>query len=292
MDRYALIVGMGIGQLYKSIYEKLGYKIVTVDSNPHKHADFTDVRVAVTKYPNITIVHVCTPNYTHEQVAIDILETARTVDVMFIEKPGLESTQAWRWLVNSYRGTRIMMVKNNMWRDNIKELAERAKQARVVHLDWINENRVPHPGSWFTTKSLAYGGVSRDLLPHLLSFYIALNPDWQTEKLTYRLATQRHTLDTIDSTDYGVVNPNGTYDVDDYCRLEFGNKWKLSADWALKINDKRVIDFGTDHYEFGLCPEEAYENMIKEAVSKLANDLFWIKQMEYDTFIHERISIL
>ena len=34
-------------------------------------------------------------------------------------------------------------------------------------------------GSWFTTRKLAFGGVSRDLMPHLLSLYVAMNPHWR-----------------------------------------------------------------------------------------------------------------
>ena len=54
------------------------------------------------------------------------------------------------------------MVKNNQFRHNIDEMTNMARTSRVVDINWCNKNRVPNPGTWFTTKELAYGGVSRD----------------------------------------------------------------------------------------------------------------------------------
>ena len=90
-------------------------------------------------------------------------------------------------------------------------------------LRWINKNRIPNPGSWFTEKSLAFGGVSRDLIPHMLSYYTALT-DFTKGKQLSAVAEQRWNLDQIDSTDYGVINHKGQYDVDDRCELVFVNK--------------------------------------------------------------------
>ena len=62
-----------------------------------------------------------------------------------------------------------MMTKNNQYRENITEMAEAADPKKgVTRINWINDNRVPS-GSWFTNKELAFGGVSRDLMPNLLS---------------------------------------------------------------------------------------------------------------------------
>mgnify|MGYP003353369753 CR=1 FL=1 len=58
--------------------------------------------------------------------------------------------------------------------------------------------------------------------------------------------------DVLD-TDYGVVNKNGTYDVDDYSRInfEYGNrKWELMADWRTLDEDHREITFIDKSYWF------------------------------------------
>ena len=230
----SLIVGMGIGNLYKDVLTKLGHEIITVDTNPTINADFTDVEPAMLSGPFDT-VHICTPNFTHEQIARLVAPLAR---IVFIEKPGVESALAWFNLTADYPDTRFMMVKNNMWRNNIPELAASASIAKIVNIRWIRKNCIPHPGSWFTTRKLAYGGVSRDLMPHLLSLYIAMNPNWTQEQVNGRSSIMEWTLQNIDSTEYGTITPNGIYDVDDQCHIDFGSKWgamPIGVVWIMKI---------------------------------------------------------
>ena len=289
----ALIVGLGIGSLYYDIYKELGWEIVTVDLN--NEGNYTEI----SELPNRMVfqtAHICTPNYTHEPIAKEILEN-HNVDVMFIEKPGLESPQAWNKLVQGNRATRIMMVKNNMWRNNMVSLADEAATADWIKIYWINKNRIPSPGSWFTDKSKAFGGVSRDLMPHLLSFYISMNSGWVDTTVTERFSKQRYKLEDITTTDYGTINPNGVYDVDDYAKLVLNNRWELVADWASGTHDETKIEFvrnsgdNTD-FGFGLCPEYAYKHMIEHAMLMLAADQFWTSQYNMDMFIHERMSLL
>jgi predicted dehydrogenase len=297
MTYTTLIVGMGIGNLYKEIYDEMGYNVVTVDTDPTKGATYTNLIEACEANVNLRTVHICTPNYTHEAVAQDIFATTNTVDVMFVEKPGLQTPQAWNKLVQSNRGTRIMMVKNNMWRNNMAALGEASASADKVTIHWINKNRIPSPGSWFTDRSKAFGGVSRDLMPHLLSFYMSMNPGWHNTTVTERFSAQRHVLNEVFTTDYGTVHPDGVYDVDDYARLVLDGKWELVADWASGTHDDIRIEFiynnkpNTD-FGFGLCPVHAYKHMIEHALSLIASDNFWTSQIAQDMFIHERISLL
>lgn len=43
----SLIVGMGIGNLYRDVLTSIGAEIVTVDTNPDAGADYTDLTEAV-----------------------------------------------------------------------------------------------------------------------------------------------------------------------------------------------------------------------------------------------------
>ena len=158
-------------------------------------------------------------------------------------------------------------------------------------------NCIPHPGSWFTTKELAFGGVSRDLMPHLLSLYIALNPKWNDDPVDAKGAMAKWKLKDIDSTEYGTVNPSGTYDVDDQCFMTFGNKWYLEANWRSMDKEDSSIEFimpdGTvERFELGWCPEDAYQRMIQDAVDNTNNSTFWTKQFAQDVWIHQMIENL
>jgi predicted dehydrogenase len=294
MNKRSLIVGMGIGQLYKTVLEKLDYTVITVDRDPSKGADFDSVDSALLVHGLFDTAHICTPNFTHFELAAKV---APYTKIVFIEKPGVATSDTWTKLVTTFTQTRFIMVKNNMWRSNINDLKELASRANTVDIFWSRKNCIPSPGSWFTTKKLAFGGVSRDLMPHLLSLYVAMNPDWRTEQITGKQALRLHTLESIKSTEYGTINPNGTYDVDDRCHIIFGSKWTLLADWANMHEDNSSIKFtmedGTmERFELGWCPEDAYESMIREAVDHMDEADFWKHQYIIDTWIHERIESL
>jgi len=290
----SLIVGMGIGNLYREVLTNLGYEVVTVDTDPKK-GDFTSIKDAVKKHKRFRTAHICTPNFTHEDLAQQVADHA---DIVFVEKPGLKKSAHWLRLVTSNPKTRFMMVKNNQWRENIKELRKLASNAVTIDLYWINKNRVPGPGTWFTNKKLAYGGVSRDLMTHLLSLYQILNYSYSTTPLTHASAEQRYSLEDVSDTEYGTVNADGTYDVDDVCKIVFQGPqrtWNLIADWRSTSIEERAINFelvnGSSHrFELGLCPEEAYQEMISDAVKNLNNEQYWQDQLAKDLWIHEKVE--
>jgi predicted dehydrogenase len=289
----ALIVGMGIGQLYHSVFSSLGYKIDTVDANPEKAATFINVD-NITDHYDIAVI--CTPNFTHETIARTI---AKNCKIILIEKPGVQDSKAWFCLIEDFTNTRFMMVKNNQYRDELKLFQMQADQSDRVYIRWNNANRIPQPGSWFTTKELAFGGVSRDLIPHMLSYYCALTDFTKGQKVD-SASIQNYLLSDITSTDYGTVNPDGVYNVDDFCKLEFKNgktTWSLSANWKTNLDhDDSSIAFGMKNsavrHELGLCPESAYKKMIETAVENLNNNAFWQSQFEQDMWIHEQIEKL
>ena len=293
----SLIVGLGIGNLYKTVLSDLGYQVVTVDKDASKNPDYTSVETALEVHKHFDTVHVCTPNFTHREITELVAPYA---NIVFVEKPGFANAEEWQSTVEQFPHTRIMMVKNNMWRDNIDEFVSAANRAHIVNINWIRKNCVPNPGSWFTNKELAYGGVSRDLMPHLLSLYIAMNSNWRNSKPTEQVASQFHTLEEIDTTEYGEINTEGTYNVDDYCELAYGNKWNITADWRNLTSEasdvilytRRGSSVYTERLDLGWCPESAYTNMIKDATTNQQNDGFWRTQLEQDVWIHQQIQAL
>jgi len=289
----SIIIGMGIGQLYKTVLENLGHDIVTVDTDPSKGAKYNSIDDAISAEGVFDTAHICTPNFTHFDIASKIAPHSK---IVFIEKPGVINAANWKQLVETFNQTRFMMVKNNMWRSNIDELAYISSLAIEVHFNWINEDRVPNPGTWFTTKELAFGGVSRDLMPHLLSLFIARNPEWKNFTIAGSIETAiRWDLESLTRTDYGIVNKDGIYNVDDYCKLTYGKKWKLTANWKSLFPDRRTIEFIMKDktvitFPLGLCPEDAYQRMIKDAYNNIDNNIYWENQKEQDLWIHRQIE--
>jgi len=285
----SLIIGMGIGELYKSVLTQLDAEVITVDTNPDKNADFAKVEDALVAHGFFDTVNICTPNFTHAQLTQQVAPYSK---IVFVEKPGFKNSTEWSDILSQYPDTRIMMVKNNMWRDNIGEMQLLSEQSNTVDIKWIRKNCIPHPGSWFTTKELAYGGVSRDLVPHLLSLYIALNPDWHSTTASNSIVGQRWTLSEIDSTEYGDINYNGIYDVDDNVEMLFGDKWRVQADWRDLTLEESCVKFNSSTIDLGWCPELAFSNMIQDAIKNADNGDFWQEQQKQDVWIHKQIEAL
>jgi len=293
----SLIIGMGIGQLYKDVLTNLGHEVITVDLDPDKQANFTSTSDALKAYGQFDTVHICTPNFLHQSLAEFVAPQAR---IVFVEKPGFETAEQWETVCNRYPLTRFMMVKNNMWRDNIKDLQRITQFSEDIQINWINKDRVPSPGTWFTTKKLSYGGVSRDLMPHLLSLFAALEPDYDSAKIGSVIKAQIWGLDELTSTDYGKVKSDGTHDVDDFYQIKFelgGRRWTLTSDWRSLRRDEQCVKFNRHKLatlvsELGLCPESAYQNMIADAVEHIEDDKFWNEQYNIDMWIHNQIALI
>ena len=281
---------MGFGELYREIHESLGHTVTTVDTvKPATYADLADA--VQDKYYDMA--HVCVPNYLHYDIANTVAKNSK---IVIVEKPGVKDAESWKKLLRLNPKTRFMMSKNNQWRDNIQEMRLVAAESVHIYIDWINRDRVPNPGSWFTDKSKAYGGVSRDLMPHLLSIYIKLNDDWLKSSVGFTSANQRWRLSDIKTSEYGTVDLNGVYDVDDHACMIFDNKWYLAANWRDGQVDNRGVHCyksgSSKRFELGLCPQDAYARMIAAAFANIDNEDFWTEQASQDIWIHNMVQRL
>ena len=172
----------------------MGHQVITVDINSKHNPMFLELTTALATHPEYDTVHICTPNNTHYTIAQKVAPHSKMV---FIEKPGVQNAQQWQILVSSNKNTKFIMTKNNMWRTKIwlDGIKTKVSDNDIIDINWRNINFLPNPGGWFTNKALAYGGVSRDLLPHLLSIFIAINPNtYKDFKLTKFHKEQKNSL--------------------------------------------------------------------------------------------------
>jgi predicted dehydrogenase len=303
MVKKVLIIGLGIGKLYQKVLSDTEqYNVVTIDIDPYKEPDFLDIETCKQVNPSFDLALVCVPNYLHEEMVMKLV-TNDMAKVILVEKPGLFDFAAWISAVHIGEPNKLIMIKNNMYRDNypaiIKTINENRFDIKNVNVCWLNKDRIPHPGSWFTTKKLAFGGVSRDLMPHLLSIYYSLFQELNLPVDIYK--TQKYTLEDLKGTAYGKVNKDGVYDVDDYCRIKFRNTIKgsivpvtLYASWKTDIEKSKIgieIEFRDGNkvfYDFGLCPEYAYHDMIRHSLKMTKKE--YKKQNDIDIWIHNIID--
>lgn len=283
-----LIVGLGIGKVYEDVLRNdSNYKVITIDPDASKNADYLSDSIfdntPFSKIFDMTII--CSPNFLHEK---HIRKFAPISDIVLVEKPGVESSEKWNYLYNYCQlyDSNLIMVKNNMFRyfvdDGFKNLVdkfrEQYKYIYKILLNWTNKNRIPCPGHWFTNKKLAFGGVTYDLLPHMIHFVLFLaNPSINNIKNQYIRITdsgkkQFFKIEDIKSTDYGEINKdNPVYDVDDnaYVHLKIDNKvYKITIGWKSPVNkeNERTINFNDELWNFDLCPNMAYKKMVDSII--------------------------
>ena len=293
----SLIVGMGFGQLYKDVLTQMGHEVVTVDRDQTKKADFIELTTALATHSQFDTAHICVPNHLHFKVAQKVAPHTKLV---FVEKPGVESSDHWRILNNLNQPTRFVMTKNNMWRDNIEEMKKKFASSDLVQINWINGNRIPNPGTWFTNKKFALGGVEKDLLPHLISLFVAVaGPNFKDYSVKKFTTEQKYTLKDCTGTDYGVVDKNGVYDVPDHAELTLSNGDKtfiLNASWKSPFGDDIAMHFykggenNGESIQLGLCPESAYRKMIEDTLVHMEDGYFWNNQLDIDLWIQELLN--
>lgn len=287
MHKTVAIVGLGIGKLYVDVCKSIGWNVITVDINPDANADFLYIEDALRNI-HVDMGIVCTPNFTHETVA-EIM-AKHGVATIVVEKPGFADVQRWISFYETYPNSKLFMVKNNQHRIIFDSID--TSNIKALQLFWVNQNRIPGAGSWFTNKKLAGGGVSRDLMPHLLS--VAQRITNQPLQNIHATCYQQYDMDTVtNESSYGQFHANGIYDVDD-CAIVFAESngidiqcistWKYDTDsdvvkWKFHMKSGEVFDFIS-----GLCPESAYNSMLQEYM--FADDATYKKHQAYDTEIH------
>ena len=94
------------------------------------------------------------------------------------------------------------------------------------------------------------------------------------------------------NSDYGNVNPSGTYDVCDFAQ----ETWHLNdtvinieAGWKTGVDDQTITVHTKDSsykWNFGLCPDYAYGEMI---VQGLTEDYAY--HNEIDSWIHKQLEV-
>ena len=134
----ALLVGTGgIGRnVYLPQLQNQGFSVTTADLYDTS-ADFQNPNDAK---GNIDIGIICTPNYSHEQVA-NVL--AKKCKVVLVEKPGLPSADMWNALCDENPKTKFIMCKNNMYRTNlgaIQKWRDSNEKPLRIEINWLNKN--------------------------------------------------------------------------------------------------------------------------------------------------------
>lgn len=253
--------------MYHPELQKLGYQIDVLDSFV-PGATFSHLNEVKGAYD---IAVICTPNYTHLEYAAYF--ASKGTAHIFVEKPGVSKASEWASLCG-LTNSKFHLVKNNLYRDNYGSIIPIMDTGEVIGVDinWLNGNRIPNPGGWFTNSKYALKGVSGDLMPHLYCFALKIfGEDALLSAKFKQQCFQRWSLENIINTDYGTVFSDGVYNVDDYATARAtvnGIPLKMTASWKEGYDKQSItlyLENGSTHeWTFGLCPAEAYGKMLQD----------------------------
>lgn len=291
MNKSALIIGLNIGSVYQQELISRGWSVETLDIDKSKSPTYCDIKNVQKKFD---VAIICCPNFLHE---FYIHECSKFItNTIIVEKPGVEDKYKWDLIKKEYH-QKIFMVKNNYYRkqnNNIKNIITTNK-IQQIDINWTNKNRIPFPGFWFTNKEKSFGGVSRDLLPHLLHFSCSIF----CEKYIKVISSKKHqywNIDSITSTDYGVINKKDPiYNVDDHCKviLSYNNiPINITCSWKdIDSTENRNIIITLDDnskfiYDFGLCPAVCYGDMVEHMIKIEKNSSEYETQHNIDDFVY------
>lgn len=301
----ALVVGLGIGQVYVEQLTQRGFEVITVDSNPNKNADYQTIQ-EIPADLKFEISIIATPNFLHFGMANQI---APRSNVVLVEKPGFRNVSELQEMKKRYPKTCFFVVKNNLFRDDltefIKSICENWNSYYRVDIRWENTKRIPSPGGWFTNKKFSWGGVHRDLMPHLINeLQVFCSNLFETKLIPGRahcLRGQRYTLEEARNlSEYGEINLNSdaVYDVDDWAAILFSHQGVgivVYADWATQkdsfIGVRAFKNNGDiEEFELGLCPNECYGLMIDHMLEATHNQIIRLWHEHIDLEMHQMLE--
>ena len=95
-QKTAIVIGLNIGSVYVEQLLERNFKVITVDSNPEKQANYLSLNEMMEKEPldnKFYLGVICTPNFLHFK-QLHIL--SNFCENILVEKPGLENSATWR----------------------------------------------------------------------------------------------------------------------------------------------------------------------------------------------------
>lgn len=208
---------------------------------------FDSVDKMLVEAPELDAVSIIVPNKFHASLALQCLRAGKHV---FCEKPpGLNADEVAEMVkVSEETGKKLMFNFNNRARPESQAMKKYVDDGTVGTINsaqakWIRRTGIPGFGGWFTTKALAGGGATIDLLHMIdLSLYLMGYPE------------PAHVLaNTFDAhiTDPGFKGPwgipdreGGTTDVEcaahGFVRFKSGQVLSLQVSWAEMVKREEV----------------------------------------------------
>lgn len=201
----------------------------------------------------IGAVVVAVPNAAHADVAIAALRAGKHV---LLEKPMAITLEQCERILNAMNASGRILQLGFVCRGvpKIAQIREMIRSGQLgtiyqVRASLIRRRGIPGLGRWFTTRSIAGGGVLIDLGVHLVDIVMHLLDERRVE--TVSASCERQFGSPISKYVYeemwaGPPNLDGTFDVEDSAtaliRFASGTTFNLDVAWASNLPERTMRD--------------------------------------------------
>ena len=206
---------------------------------------YTDYRELL-KDESIEVVHICTPNVSHSEIAVAAFEAKKNV---YCEKPMSHSTEEAEKMVEAWKksGMQFTVGYQNRFREEVMNLHSACEKGDLGEIYYGKAHAVRRRGvpTWgvFMDKEKQGGGPLIDIGTHALDITLWCMNNYDVDSVTgsvfYKLGgLQQATEGNL----FGPWDPE-TYEVEDsamgYIKMKDGSAITLEASWALNILESR-----------------------------------------------------
>lgn len=200
----------------------------------------------------LDLVHICTPNYLHSQIAVYCLNKGINV---FCEKPdAISVSEAVKMQEAEIAGgAKLMVMRNNRHLTSSQELKKRILSGEFGEMytgrcGWIRRRGIPGKGGWFTTKEQSGGGPLIDLGVHMidLAIYLMGNPrPISVSGSTYQKFANNYEASDSKHATFGEAKADGIIDVEDLAIgfIKFDNGASLQIEFSWASNVEKEVNF-------------------------------------------------
>lgn len=196
--------------------------------------------------PDVEIVHICTPNVSHSEIAIAAFEAKKHV---YCEKPMSHSTEEAEKMVAAWKksGMQFTVGYQNRFRGEVQNLHEACKNGDLGDIYYGKAHAVRRRGvpTWgvFMDKEAQGGGPLIDIGTHALDITLWCMDNYDVDSVTgsvfYKLGGMEK---GYEGNLFGPWDPK-TFDVEDsavgFIKMKNGATINLEAAWAINMLESR-----------------------------------------------------
>lgn len=195
---------------------------------------------------NVEVVHICTPNVVHSEIAVAAFEVKKHV---YCEKPMSHSTSEAEKMVEAWKkaGTKFTVGYQNRFRAEVQNLHAACEKGDLGDIYYAKAHAIRRRGvpTWgvFQDKAQQGGGPLIDIGTHALDITLWCMNNYDIDSVNGSVYYKLGSLEqATEGNLFGPWDPN-TFEVEDsamgFIKMKNGATVNLEASWAINMLESR-----------------------------------------------------